>query len=159
MNDLLSIDELALDREWLEQPSNYLKASRQLADAKQVLDAAKNELEVVKAEQYRAILTYPERYGLAKTTEAAIASAIPLQKAYQEAQREVIRARHDVDVRAAVVTAMEHRKKALENLVSLHLSGYYSDPKAKREDAEYVEELEARRRSRSARKHQPTGGK
>jgi hypothetical protein len=36
---------------------------------------------------------------------------------------------------------MEHRKKALENLVHLHLANYYSSPKAPNEDKEKVQEM------------------
>lgn len=142
----LSIDPLALDQEWLEQPNSYVFHASKLADAKKRLDEAKNNLEVVKAELYRSIAADPGLYELAKTTEAAINATIPIQPAYQQAKKEEIEAKHDVQIYEGAVQGLEHRKKALEKLVELHHSGYHSEPRAKRqENKEEVDQLKQRR--------------
>lgn len=150
----LSIDQNRLDDEWLAQPKLYFQYAAELADARRDLDFAKNSLEVVKAELYQSIMSSPDAYGLAKTTENAINSALPTQDGYQDAQAVVVKAKHRVAVLDAVVGALDHRKKALEHLVSLFLSNYYSKPKASDGTKDRMDEVErddVRRRGRRKR--------
>jgi hypothetical protein len=140
----LSIDELALDKEWLGQPNLYLNYATKLADSKRRLDEAKNHLEVVTAELDRSIRLNPVEFGIPKITEGAVSSMISIQSVYQAAQKEVIEAKHEVAIHDAAVTAIEHRKKALENLVTLHLAGYYSEPKARQGDKQQMEMADLR---------------
>ena len=58
-----------------------------------------------------------------------IGKAIILAEEYQYAQKLVFIAKHRVDVLSGAVTALDHRKKALENLVDLHGRNYFSTPR------------------------------
>ncbi len=137
----VAIDEFSLDKEWVGQPVLYDKYARKLANARRELEEAKNRLEVVKAEQSLEIRA---RHGEKKPTEAAIATLVTASSVVKDASQAVVEARHAVDVLTAATTALDHRKKALENLVQLHLSGYYANPKAPDGDREVVEEMEKR---------------
>ena len=64
-----------------------------------------------------------------------VANTIIIQQGYKEAQQEYIAGKHSVDVVQAVVTTLDHRKRALESLVTLHGQDYYSTPRVKDADA------------------------
>jgi len=129
------IDEHNLDREWVEQPSLYFKWARKVADARMVLDEAKAEVDVTKAEVSRLIRDDPEDFGLEKVTEAAVTAAIPEHPDMMRAVKALSKAKHDVDIYQAAVNALDHRKRALEKLVDLHGQNYFSSPKAPDQDS------------------------
>lgn len=157
--DTLEIDPLRLDEEWVGQPKLYLHYAKELADARRDLDLAKNELELTRAELDADIRADPSQYEFdGKPTEKAIEACILCQKRYKKANEEVISAKHAVDVFAAMVTALDHRKRALENLVDLHGQGYFAEPRAKREqDRESMRE--AKDKATMKRGQRPRKGK
>lgn len=147
----LSIDEHILDKEWVRQPALYFKWAQKLADARKRLDDSKVALTLVAAELSQAIRENPDQYGIAKITEAAVTTAIPAQEEHQSAVRRINKAKHTVDVLDAVVTALEHRKRALEKLVDLYGQSYFSTPHTSQENQEaaaHAMKHEVRRRKR-----------
>jgi len=146
----LSIDQYALDTEWLEQPERFRKTSRWAADAKLELDNAENNLEVVKSEAMLLIRNDPDDYGITKATEAAISSCVVVQPEVVEAVKQRNQARHKLEVLKGAVQAMEHRKTALSKLVDLHLSNYNSSPRASSHSREEMDELEKKMTRRKA---------
>ena len=140
--DIFDIDEHRLDKEWLSQSSLYFEWSKKLADAKEAFERAKAMRDLVKAELYQKIRSKPEEYELAKATETALEQLITLQDDYQNANNAVIKAKHTVDVYQAYVEGIDSRKKALENLVHLYISGWFADPRppkgATRDDVDKV---------------------
>ena len=91
-----------------------------------------------------SITNDPGRYGLPKATDAVVSASVVQQKSYQELQARVRDARHAMGVLDAGKSALDHRKKALEDLVALHLSGYFATPRAAQGDKEAVDEMEKR---------------
>jgi hypothetical protein len=140
----LAIDRDSLDEEWVNQPDLYHTHAVNLADARKALDEEKIELDVVKAELDKEIRESPADFGLEKTTETSIALTIVTQKRYKQQQQKVIDAKHHVDVLAAMVTALDHRKRALENLVDLHGQSYFASPRTTGEKGEAMREAEKR---------------
>lgn len=129
-----------LDREWLSQPEFMHEYCVKLADAKKSLNDAKANLELVEAEQDREVRMHPSRFGIDKLSETRIKNAVVLTASYREANKDVIEAQHECDVLQAAVTALEHKKRALENLVHLHGMSYFSEPKADGEDFDAMRE-------------------
>lgn len=144
---ILQIDEHQLDIEWKNQPSLYYKAASKLADVRQRYDEAKAELDLCYAGLSLQIRDNPDIFELNKVTDKSVEACILTQKEYRMAQKELWDAKHKVDVFQARVTALDHRKKALENLVSLRLAEYFSEPRAnKTEDSrEFTQEQKTRR--------------
>lgn len=140
-NTDFQIDENNLDKEWMRQPSLYSKYARATADARREMDEAKNKLEVVKAEVSIDVRTNPGRFGLAKITEASLSQVVDCCDQVKEAAAELIESRHHHEVLIAAVGAMDHRKKALESLVSLFLADYFSTPRAKGVAGEKMDEM------------------
>jgi len=124
----LSIDEMALDREWKDQPSLYFKYAEQQAIAGKIRDEAKEKLDVVKAELDTIARQELPNEGK-KITENQIANWIVQQKAYQEASANLIQTNYEANMMANAVRAMDHRKAALENLARLWVGQYYSIPR------------------------------
>lgn len=140
----LQIDPYRLDDEWVEAASLYGRYAMELADARRDFEEAKAALELAKAEIDTAIRRDPEAFGLAKSTENAVAAAIPQQDNYKEATQEVINARHRMDIVDGAVKSLDHRKKGLEKLVDLYFGEYYSKPRASAESREQMDEAEKR---------------
>lgn len=151
----LEIDPHRLDEEWVEQPRRYFLMAQGQADARMRWEEAKNRLEVVRAEIDRDIRRDPAAYGIAKLTESAIESTIPLQAKYERARHQVVEAKHEYDIWDAGLGALDHKKKGLENLVQLHLSSYYAKPREPEDNREAMEEMtkqRIRRRGQQPRK-------
>lgn len=141
---LFEIDETQLDREWINQPRMYYDYASQLAEAKLALEETKVDLDVVRADLDLHIRSKPDEYGLEKVTEKTIESAIMQQSEYTAELKKVRRAKHEVDLLNAAVQALDHRKHALQNLVSLHGQQYFATPKADEHGKEAAEELNKR---------------
>jgi len=139
----VSIDETALDVEWLQQAGLMYKYARYQAETKKVMDEAKERLDFIKAKLEMDIRTNPESYGLSKVTESAIASTILLQSEYQDAAKKYVEAKYENDVAVAAVRAIDQKKTALENLVKLLSVSYFAGPSAPRDlSLEWNERIE-----------------
>ncbi len=126
----VDIDDLALDKEWVSQPTQVLRWTEELARARKAADAAKNKLEVVHAELDREIRQVPDNFGLSKVTETVVAETIILQEEHQDALSELADAKYELNMVQAAVTALDHKRKALEGLVNLHAMQYHAEPRS-----------------------------
>lgn len=154
-DDFLIIDEHSLDKEWVEQPRLSFKYSEKLADAQLALDEAEDELSIVAAELDKSIRASPEDYEIDKVTEPAIKAAIPLQEEHRTALATIRTCKHRVNILKGANKAIDHRKRALENLVDLYGQNYFSSPRAPdgaKEAMEEVEEKAIRKRGQKKRR-------
>lgn len=155
-DDFLAIDEATLDREWVEQPRLFFKYARRLADAQQARDDAAAELDLVKANLELEIREDFKPYGLKKVTDSGVKAIIPKQPEYQNALKELNECKRAVGVLQAAVTALEHRKRALEKLVDLVSMDYFATPRASEGTKDAMREVVKRSvRRRGQRKDGP----
>ena len=131
----LFIDENNLLAEWQSQASLMLEYGIRYADALQEEDEARARVSVTQAKLDKKIRDDPEAYGVGKTTEASILNAVQAHPDYIEAQETLNAARCDARVFQAAVTALAHRKSALQGMTDLYLRQWFADPKM-REQAE-----------------------
>lgn len=130
---VVSVDPDRLDQEWVGQASLYLKYAEAEADARHAHAEAKAGLELVEARLSLAVRSTPSEYELPdKPTEGAIKAAITCAAEYKQAVGELNAAKHKLDLLAATTSALDHRRKALENLVQLEVMAYRSDPRPPR---------------------------
>ena len=129
----LKIDVESLDVEWADQPTLMLKYTKISAEARMELDEAKENLGVVKAEIDLQVRETPEKFGIAKATEAAIQSAIILDEEFIKASSKCFEASYELEMAQGAVRAVDQRKQALENLVRLHGLQYFAGPKIPRD--------------------------
>ena len=146
------IDENRLVQEWVKQPKFVFDIAIQMKDANRAPSEAKANLEVVKAEVSKDIRANPEAYDIDKLTEKVVETTTIQQTEYNDSLTIMLDAKEDVDVVHAALNAAEHKKRALEALVSLHGQNYFSTPQAKEDDAKEYIENEKKRVSRRRRK-------
>lgn len=123
-----AIDPGALDVEWLEQASLFMRWSEKSADASARVDRAKDKLKVVKAEVFLDVRAHPEKYRLEKVTDKVTEAVVESSEEVQAAASELITFKHESDILSAAVKSFEQRKTALENLVKLQGQNYFAGP-------------------------------
>ncbi len=127
--DLFDIDPHRLPEEWVQQPRLYRQYADKLADARKELEEAKAVCEIAEADIDKMVRSTPSEFGLEKVTEASVQGAVILSQRVQRAKTKVIDARHKVGVLEAAVSTLDHRKRALEKLVDLHLADIRAEPR------------------------------
>jgi hypothetical protein len=146
LDDLLQPDKDALDKEWVEHSDYVYLFLDEMAEARIKMDAAKDNIEVVKAELDSQIRKDPQKFGLEKLTETLISNTIILLEDYGNVLKQYLEAKEEYYQASNACTAMEHRKSALENLVVLHGRGYWADP-IERKDVEKETEKMVKKRA------------
>lgn len=119
------IEESQLDKEWILQPKLCLKWLEYEANCEKIYDKKKMELQVLYAELDKFIRSN----SITKLREGDIESEILTNKEYKLKNDEVIEAKFNFNIATAAVKAFQDRKKALEKLVDLWITGYNSEPK------------------------------
>ena len=123
----LQIDKFKLDDEWAGQAIQVQVHCSKQADAQEEYDQAKLDEKIERATADKEIRDNPEAYGIGKLTNEVVAQAIELQPAVIAAGKAVIRARHALGKISSDVEALQHRKRALTEMVELYCKDYYSD--------------------------------
>lgn len=125
----LTIDEGNLHEEWFRQADLFHAAALELAELKHELDQAESQKEVVAAELKLNIRHNPSKYQLPKVTEGALDELVTTSSRYAACVEAVNTLKYKVAVAKAMVDALDQKKRALEKLVDLFLSDYWSDPR------------------------------
>ncbi len=141
----LEIDEHDLLNEWKGQAELYRKWAEPLAAAKADADRKKAAMELTEAEVSAKVRENPSAFGLEKPTVDSIRGAVLMSRQYKAALAAHLAAKEEVGKLDVMVSAIEHRKKALENVVSLFSLNYFAEPAAPRRAVGAVEE-DARKR-------------
>jgi len=142
----VSIDQSALDVEWLEQPRLMFKYGQYQAECKAMMDLRKEQMETQWAEVDGDIREDPGKYGITKITESAIKNAVLLDGDYQSAQEQYNEARYEYEMAKVAVVALDQKKTALENLVKLHGQMYFAGPSVPRDLSKEWEKREKGKR-------------
>lgn len=129
----ISIDPDELAGELLDQSCRYFRYSELYAQAVMDRDRAKENLAQVQAQLDSEVRSKPEDFGIQKITEAAIKAAILLDDRYSEANEKMLQANLVSLTLQGAVTAFDHRKRMLEKITDLKISGLYSDPTIRKE--------------------------
>jgi hypothetical protein len=133
----IRIDIHALDAEWIKQASLYQYYAKKEAIALYERDQLADRLALVQAQLDKDIRLDPKKYGFeSKPTEAAILNSIKQDPFYTKANELLMRASCKAKIIGGAVRAFDHKKKALEKLTELYLSGYWAAPKIKSEAQE-----------------------
>lgn len=133
LKDDIRIDESAIDIEILQQSELMLEYLHIEADARNDLDRAEDELDVISVELDRDIRRNPEKYEVEKITEPVVSATIKLQKKYSKAHDKALNCKHEYNSAKSAVRAIEVKKTMLENLVKLHGQSYFAGPSVPRD--------------------------
>jgi len=126
----LIIDIHRLDEHLANQSALYLLWGEKWADAVEERDILKIQQDLAKADADMRIRAKAIANS-EKITEAIVANRIVNDSKYQKLLKQVLAATGEVNRLSVLKTALEQRKKSLEGLVQLFITGYYSDPIAK----------------------------
>jgi len=164
--DFFEIDKNRLDEEWINQPKLYFQYSDQLTEAKEdvarltaQIEIANDDRKAVRAALDLKIRKNPEKFlgKDVKLTESALSNRILIHSKYKEAQQKVydlnsdlIEANKKVGHLYSAVFTLDHRKAALERLVSLHGQNYFSVPRAS--DTNEIAEKAEKKKARTGRR-------
>lgn len=144
---IVQIDPNNLDKEVIRLPGDYLKYCFAAVDARAELDEAKAELDVVEADILSDVRENPHKYGLEISertkapTDKACAAQVAIDERYKKAITRVNELKYEAEVAQAIVNAFEVKKKSIENLISLHSMGYFSEIKMNKDSREVVDKM------------------
>ncbi len=139
LKNLLAIDRNKLDLECEGQADLYFNHALELAEAKNRLREAENKLEMHKADLVYKIKQDPLMYNLETATDKSTDSVVKSDKTYQALQRMVQAIENEVDIRNAFITALDHRKRMLQELVALHGQNYFAKVEIPNETAQKMQ--------------------
>lgn len=136
--DFFVIDPDRLLEQWSTFARNYYKRACELAEARAEWERMKRVRDVVEAELDKEIRLNPEEYGISIVREKSVERTILLDKKYRQADEEVIKAKHSLDIHQAFVDAMDAMKKGLESTAYLQQASYHAEPQAKGNAQSYI---------------------
>jgi hypothetical protein len=127
------IDLGRLEEHWVAQDGLHRKYASRLALAKKDLLDIEEEVKAISAETKHKIRMNPKLWDLKSVTENSVKEAWERSKTCARAVKKLNEAKYSVDVLTGVLVTLEHRKRALENLVTLHGQSYFSKPRVSSE--------------------------
>lgn len=122
-----AIDPHILDEEWATQSSLYMEYCKQWATESKELDRLKKQLPILEAKVGNDIRENPGNYSY-KLTVDAVNNLIASNEEVIAMNNEIIEKTYTVNLLRGALTALDHKKKALENLVMLFGLNYFSGP-------------------------------
>jgi len=132
----LEIDKYQLDDAWVNQPSMFCEWAEKAVEAYFERDKKKEQLDLTRAELDGEIRTDPAKFKIEKITENAVSNAIITHNKYREANEKYLEAIKNAKILDIAREGFDHKKKSLEKLTDLFLSGYWSEPRIKAEAKE-----------------------
>ena len=122
----LPINIQRLHTECSNQPALYAEVGEAAAEAKLAAKRAKITLEELKATVDAEVRAHPEHFGLEKTTEACISSAVTRSESVQKATQEMMRLDHEAGILGVMLGALEQRRSMLTAEVDLFVASYFT---------------------------------
>ena len=119
------IDAENLDEEWLIQAQLAYSIHKRVAECEFELADAKRAFELTES---TVSLEMRDKFAFEKVTEGKIRSEVIKDERYQAEYQRENEAQKSLSLAKAAATAIEHKKRALEHLVSLRKQEYYSNP-------------------------------
>lgn len=141
----LEIDPEALDVEWVEQPSLYMRYAQQYAICQRERDFAKERRDV-----YAAKFAKQRREEEVKISEARINSELNMDEEYLRLQKNRLEKEYECNLLQGSLIAIDHRKRALEKLVDLANREYFASPKIGRDLGSEVAKRKMERNRKAA---------
>lgn len=134
----LEIDLERLEENLTDQPQLVMKYGELWAEKTAERDRAKENLSVIEAELDGYARANWVDISDTKMTEKSILGYVLNEDKRKSAMEELISLTEETNILSVAKVAFEHRKKALEGLVSLFIANYYADPKIAKKDIDEV---------------------
>lgn len=122
--EVVSVDELNLQEECVQLPSQYLRASYQAAELRNELAVNEIKFKSAEAELSKNVRDNPGKYGIEKVTVASVDDVVSASKELSVIRGAMQATRHELDRAQGLMSALEIKKRSLTNLVSLYSMSY-----------------------------------
>ena len=157
----LEIDFEKLDKNWRDHSSDFMYWAEKWANAFAARDKLKEQLKVLTAEKELNIrMDFANNPPLKmKVTEGLISSTLATNDELNNLKNSIIEKNEEVDIYASAKIAFEARKKALEGLTHLWISGYHSSPSGPKEFKEVIKNQSDKERMEAHNQEVKTGNK
>lgn len=126
---MFDVDLYELHLAWVKHAKEYHEAAVDLAECRAEWEYSKTRRDVLLAELKLKIRRDPEAFGVVKLTESTVEETLTALPQYTKIQDKVTAAKYKTDIASALVDGLEHKKKALENLVQLEGRDYFATPR------------------------------
>lgn len=136
--DMVKIDINMLDTECVEHPVMYFQVSEELIEEKERYERIKLKLDIKVSELKLDIIRNPSRYQVEKTPEYVIDAIINVDEEIIALKTKMLTIKFDIDHLQAGVNSLEHKKRMIESLVTLHGNQYFAAPKVTQAGMEEV---------------------
>jgi len=147
--DWCRTDRYNLEEEWERISERICIVSDLFVSFKNEADTAKWELDREEAEIYADVRANPGAYGIDKFTEKAAQMVTALQDSTKELSKEHIKIIGKAREVEGWLKALDVKRRALEYLVQLYSTQYFSEPKTKGATQEGIDKVRSRRTNRS----------
>lgn len=121
----LEINPSAIDEACANHSVLFAEAGIRVSDAKESLERTKLLVKEVRSALDADIRNNPDEYGLEKLTEAALNSVIERDKSIIGLEKARIKIELSVNLLSNFLSAFEHRRSMLNNIVTLIQTGTY----------------------------------
>lgn len=144
-----SIDMNNLDLEWNRQSRIFGAYAKELAQAELAVKKSHERVKQLRSELILESKSHPNKLPGGKATADASEAYYRTDQRYIDVKDEMINAEYERDVLQSAVSALNHKKVALENLVKLHGQSYFAGPSVPLEvGREWVKDTDERARQR-----------
>lgn len=156
-NDDLIIDKYSLDDMLEKQPVIYMRYQEKSKEKQKNVDDLKIEIDIIKndlkTKEGELFVKYKNLKIDGKTPNDSVVNGMVLmdesrKKIFEKMikkQKEYNKAVYDYGILDAAVKSFEQRKKSLEKLTELYISGYYSSVNQKKTNADMRAKLKEKR--------------
>lgn len=124
----VKINKYKLPDECQKQSSNYYYWAKKLARKKTLYNKQKNKIDLISAQKEIALRNNWNENKWGKLTEGGIKAVLKTDKKIKEETDLLIDIQEEINILESAVNALEHKKRELDNLVTLLVKGFYSDP-------------------------------
>ena len=126
LSDDLFLDRYDLPTEWETHPQAYMYWADEYTYAVFDRDRQKDQVDLVMADLDGEIRNDPDAYELTKVTDSSVAAAIKRTQLYKDEQEKMHQANLVVNRTAAAKSAMDHKRRALDNMTTLLINEFYN---------------------------------
>jgi outer membrane lipoprotein-sorting protein len=122
----LKLDKYNLELEAERQASLLGQYSEDLSEAEKDLNRLKNKLNVEESEIAYSVRKEGKTPHGVKATVDAVREYVAIQPEVIELQEKIEDKRYEVNMLKSAISALEHKKSMITNLVKLQIQGYYN---------------------------------
>lgn len=148
----VNIDPEQLDVECVKQPVIFNHYCQAFAVAENQMDNAKLEKEKTENELAFKIRNNSEEFGLNKSTDKAVESAVIIQPEYTEAIEKYNQAKYEYNIMKGIVRALDQKNSRLDGLIRLHAQSYFAGPEIPENLSDKFQQQREEKRERARNK-------